>query len=170
MTDFDSVAPLMNDFEQEILEIHSMNKIIDLACHHIEGLEVDEATNLLIALKLLLSSKEDRLHDFFQKAWNEFMVPAHQQTYLPRKTWTVEMGADGTITFPDDLVKRIGWEEWDLVDVYVNEADNTIVIKRLPDNEENYPEGGGCMGDILTDEEIKTIEKKGVMGLTTPWD
>jgi bifunctional DNA-binding transcriptional regulator/antitoxin component of YhaV-PrlF toxin-antitoxin module len=170
MVDFDSAAPFMNEFEQEILDTHSMNKIIDLACHHIEALEVDEATNLLIALKLLINSKEDRLHDFFQKAWNEFMVPAHQQARLSRKTWTVEMGPEGVIQLPDDLVEHIGWEEWDLVDVYVNEDDNTIVIKRLPDNEENYPEGGGCMGDILTDEEIKTIEEKGVMGLTAPWD
>jgi UDP-N-acetylglucosamine pyrophosphorylase len=56
------------------------------------------------------------------------------------------------------------------VDVYVNEADNTIVIKRLPDNEQNYPEGVGCMGDTLTEEELQTLNEKGIMGLTAPWD
>lgn len=121
----------MNDFEQEIVDIGSMDKIIDLACDHIEALEVDNATNLLIALKLILKSKEDALYHLFQKAWSEFMVPAHQQTYLPRKTWTVEVGEDGLITFPDDLVKQVGLEEWDLVDVYVNEADGTIVVSRV---------------------------------------
>lgn len=131
MTDFRSAASFMNDFEQEIVDISSVNKIIDLACNHIEALEVDNATNLLIALKLILESKEGALYHLFQKAWSEFMVPAHQQTYLPRKTWTVEVGEDGLITFPDDLVKQVGLEEWDLVDVYVNEADGTIVVSRV---------------------------------------
>ncbi len=170
MTDFNRAAPFMNDFEQEILDVGSLNKIIDLACYHIEGLEVDEATNLLIALKLLLNSKENRLHDFFQKTWQEFMVPAHQQIYQPRKTWTLEVGPEGVIQLPDDLMEILGWEEWDMLDVSVDKDTNSIIIKKVPETEENYPEGGGCMGDTLTDDEIKTIQEKGVMGLTAPWE
>jgi bifunctional DNA-binding transcriptional regulator/antitoxin component of YhaV-PrlF toxin-antitoxin module len=170
MIDFHSTAPFMNDFEQEIVDLSSLNKIIDLACHHIERLEVDETTNLLIALKLLLSSKEDKLHGFFQKAWHEFMIPAHQQAQSNKKTWTVEMGADGIIVFPPDLVEEVGFEEWDIVDVSFDKTNNTIVIKKVPESEENYPEGVGCMGDTLSPEEIQTVEEKGAMGLKAPWE
>lgn len=121
----------MNDFEQEITQLTDVSRIIDLSCEYIEGLEVDNAVNLLIALKLLLEDKENKLHNLFQKVWKEFITPLHAQEMNHKQTWTVKIENDGTIIFPESLVKKIGFKEWDLVDIYFNKEIGSIVIEKV---------------------------------------
>lgn len=158
MSKFDELYPFMNEFEQHITDLYSLEKIIDAANSAIESSDEDTAMNLLIGLKEMLKYQSDVLHSDFAKAWREFMIPNHKT-----KSWLTEIGEDYTLTIPDSILRELGWEENDLLDIEALE-DGTISITLSAKGP------GGCMGDILTDEEIKTIEEKGVMGLTTPWD
>ena len=168
-SDSDKTFEFMNDFEREILQLSDLLSIVDLACEHVEGSRVDEATNLLIALKLLIESKEDRLHSHFQKAWQQFMVPTYRKAYGLKKTWAVKVGPEGEIIFPDDLIHEVQFKDHDLLDVCVNELNNTIIVKKVcgVDDEQQT----GCMGDILSDEQIQALREKGLKQfVNTPLD
>lgn len=159
MSKFDDLYPFMNAFEEHITDLVTVSKLIKAACYAAEGLEVDKVMNLLIAANEMLSYQTDLIHDDFQKVWEEFMTPHHKA-----KAYVTEVGEDYVVTIPDFILKELGWEEDDILDIEVLN-DGTISVKRVD------PTGPpGCMGDILTDEELETVKKRGIMGLTAPWD
>jgi AbrB family looped-hinge helix DNA binding protein len=151
----------MSEFEEHVMDLETVSKLIKAACHHVEGLEVDKALNLLIAADELLSHQGDIIYTDFQKAWKEFMTPQHNP-----ETWTTEIDEDGVLTIPDHIMDKLGWEENDLLEVNVLN-DGTISITLAEDQQD---EPGGCMGDELTAEEQETLKTKGVLGLTPPWE
>lgn len=162
MSKFDELYHFMNEFEQHITDLYSLEKIIDATAAAVEASDEDKTMNLLIGLKEMLKYQTDTLHADFTKAWQEFMTPKHKT-----KSWLAEIEDDYALTIPDFILEEMGWEENDLLNIEVLE-DRTISITlsaRAP--QESF--GGGCMGDTLTDEELKTIEEHGVMGLSSPW-
>ena len=162
MSKFDELYPFMNEFEQHITDLYSLEKIIDAAAAAVESSNEDKTMNLLIGLKEMLRYQSDILHTDFTKAWREFMTPNHKT-----KSWFAEIDEDYNLTIPDCILKELGWEENDLLDIEALE-DGTLSITLSAKGHEEGP--GGCMGDILTDEELKAVEEKGVMGLMAPWD
>lgn len=159
MSKFDTLYNFMNQFEQDILDLQTISKIIKTASYYIEGLEVDKSMNLLIAADEMLSHQTDLLHNHFQKAWKEFMSPIHKP-----EIFTTEIGEDGFLTIPDHIMKKLDWEEGDELDLEVHK-DGTITIKLA-----EIDDTPGCMGDLLSEEEIKILKEKGPMGLKSPWD
>lgn len=163
MSKFDELHPFMNEFEQHITDLYALEKIVDAAMISAEALEVDKTLNLLIGLKEMLRYQSDVLHSDFTKAWEKFMTPIHKT-----KTWFAEIEVDGdyALTIPDDILKELGWEENDLLNIEVLE-NGTISITRCAEDP-----GVGCMGDELTDEQLEALKRSGgnIMNLPTPWD
>lgn len=48
-------------------------------------------------------------------------------------TWTTTVDDDGCITFPDDLMEKLGWKEGDILE-WINNNDGTFTLKKS----ENY--------------------------------
>lgn len=153
----------MNEFEQHVTDLYSLEKMIDATCSAVETLEVDKALNLLIGLKEMLNYQSDILHSDFTKTWKEFMVPNHNT-----KSYIAEIGDDYTLTIPDFILKELKWEENDVLDMQVLN-DGTITITKVDESYDRYEEPG-CGGDILTEKELEILRSKGVAGLTAPWD
>lgn len=162
MSKFDELYPFMNEFEQHITDLYSLEKIIDAANSAIENSDEDTAMNLLIGLKEMLKYQSDVLHSDFTKAWQEFMTPNHKT-----KSWIGEIDEDYTLTIPDFILEELGWEEDDLLNIEVLE--NKTISITLAAKATQERSSGRCMGDVLTEEELKIIEEKGVMELPSPW-
>jgi bifunctional DNA-binding transcriptional regulator/antitoxin component of YhaV-PrlF toxin-antitoxin module len=99
--------------------------------------------------------KELKMSDVLQK-------PNSQRTYY------TELGEDGFVEIPIELLEELGWEEGTEVTIEVDEQDNTIVIRKVDTSD--FP---GCGGDILTDEEKNVLDREGLSGLfkmKSPWD
>ena len=161
MSKFNKLAPFMNEFEQHITDLYALEKIVDATAASIEASDPDKTMNLLIGLKEMLRHQSDVLHSDFTKAWREFMTPNHVT-----KTWITEIGEDYVLTIPDFILKQLEWNEGDLLNIEALK-NGTISITLASEGLDEGP--GGCMGDTLTDEELKTIKEKGVLGLKAPW-
>lgn len=48
-------------------------------------------------------------------------------------TWTTTVDDDGIITFPDDLMEKLGWKEGDILE-WINNEDGSFTLKKS----ENY--------------------------------
>lgn len=161
MSKFDELYPFMNEFEQHITDLYSLEKIIDATAVSVESSDEDKTMNLLIGLKEMLRYQSDVLHSDFTKAWKEFMTPIHKT-----KICFAEVDGDYTLTIPDDILKELGWEENDLLNIEVLE-NGTISITR---STEGFVVG--CMGDELTDEQLEVLKRPGgnIMDLPALWE
>lgn len=162
MSKFNKLAPFMNEFEQHITDLYTLEKIVDATAASLEASDKDKTMNLLIGLKEMLRYQSNILHSDFTKAWREFMTPNHVT-----KTWIAEIGDDYVLTIPDFILAQLGWKEGDLLDIEASQ-NKTISITLAPGALDDSI--GGCMGDTLTDNELKTIKEKGVLGLKAPWE
>lgn len=123
MSKFDKLYNFMNKFEDDILDLRTVNKLINTACYSIEGIEIDKSMNLLIAADEMLKHQTDTLHNHFQKIWKEFMSPIHNS-----EAWVTEVDKDGLVTIPDHIMEKLGWKEDDELDLEVH-ADGSITVK-----------------------------------------
>ncbi len=166
MSKFDELYPFMNEFEQHITDLYSLENIVDAINLAVESANTDRTMNLLIGLKEMIRYHSDILHNDFTKAWKEFMIPEHVT-----KTWTtnvveIEREGDCIVTIPDHILDELGWGEGDVLSI-TTLRDGTIRVVR--DEIADTGEGAGCMGDDLTDEELQILKKGGVLGLKAPW-
>jgi hypothetical protein len=47
-----------------------------------------------------------------------------------RTTWTLTVEEDGVITFPEDLLKRAGWQEGDTID-WQTVGDGSFILRKV---------------------------------------
>lgn len=127
MSKFNQVPGFMHEFENHILELETVSKLIRASSEAAEEIRdpgADKVMNLLIAAELLLSDQIDRIYEDFKIAWREFVTPGYNS-----KTSVMEIEDDYNITLPDDMLNELGWVEGDEVDIDVRE-DGTISITK----------------------------------------
>ncbi len=119
MSKFNQVPGFMHEFENHILELETVSKLIRASSEAAEEIRdpgADKVMNLLIAAELLLSDQIDRIYEDFKIAWREFVTPEIEDD-------------DYTIALPDDLLEELGWVEGDEVDIDLLE-DGTLSITK----------------------------------------
>lgn len=75
----------MNGFEEKIMDLSTVDKLLDLALEESEGDDMDRVQNVLIAAKQYLDSSQDKLLADFKKSWDTLVKPLHRdyENYYP---------------------------------------------------------------------------------------
>jgi hypothetical protein len=47
-----------------------------------------------------------------------------------RTTWTLTVGEDGVITFPEEVMKKIGWQEGDVIN-WQDSGDGSFILRKV---------------------------------------
>jgi hypothetical protein len=118
MSKFNQVPGFMHEFENHILELETVSKLIRASSEAAEEIRdpgADKVMNLLIAAELLLSDQIDQIYEDFKMAWREFVTPEIEEDY--------------NIALPDEVLEELGWVEGDEVDIDVLE-DGTLSITK----------------------------------------
>ena len=118
MSKFNQVPGFMHEFENHILELETVSKLIKASSEAAEEIRdpgADKVMNLLIAAELLLSDQIDQIYEDFKMAWREFVTPEIEEDY--------------NIALPDEVLEELGWVEGDEVDIDVLE-DGTLSITK----------------------------------------
>jgi hypothetical protein len=120
MSKFNQVPGFMQEFENHILELETVSKLIRASSEAAEEIRdpgADKVMNLLIAAELLLSDQIDRIYEDFKMAWREFVTPETEEDY--------------NIALPNDVLEELGWVEGDEVDIDVLEDGTLSVTKSI---------------------------------------
>ena len=66
-------------------------------------------------------------------------LPTHsnQKTRLAMK-WNLEVGEDGILTFPEDLLQTTGWKEGDVLE-WIDRGDGSYELKKQEPLDKNSP-------------------------------
>jgi bifunctional DNA-binding transcriptional regulator/antitoxin component of YhaV-PrlF toxin-antitoxin module len=153
----------LSEMENHITDLHIVSKFLEYSLEPIEALEPDKAMNAIIASREYLDYLQGRMDETFRKVWSQ----TTKKKNLNRVYYT-EVGEDGVVEIPQEILDSLGWEEGTEVTVEANTRDNIITIKKV--DTLDFP---GCGGDILTKEEEKALQKDGLKGLfqmKSPWD
>jgi hypothetical protein len=144
---------VMNDLEMVTSKIVSAREIIDSAAEAIQKQDYNKAETLAMAAYEFLGYYLDEHDSKFQLAWQETILKQRSEckhytdeelsamcdaaegtTFSEQKSWTVPIEVDGPngewyITFPDELIEKVGWEEGDTLE-WVDNKDGTFSIKK----------------------------------------
>jgi bifunctional DNA-binding transcriptional regulator/antitoxin component of YhaV-PrlF toxin-antitoxin module len=153
----------LSEMENLITDLHIVSKFLEYSLEPIEALEPDKAMNAIIASKEYLNYLQGKMDDTFRKVWEQTIKKKNLN-----KVYYTEVGDDGVVEIPQEILDSLGWEEGTEVTIEANTRNNTIVIKKVDTSD--FP---GCGADILTNEERTALERDGLRGLfqmKAPWD
>jgi hypothetical protein len=78
-------SSLMNGFEEKIMDLSTVDRLLDLALEESESGDMDRVQNVLITAKQYLDFSQDKLLADFKKSWDTLVKPLHQnyENYYP---------------------------------------------------------------------------------------
>jgi hypothetical protein len=71
---------------------------------------------------MTFSFKSEQDHLMCKMLLSEYVVE--------RTSWTVTVGEDGVITFPDEVLKKVGWGEGDTIN-WQDSGDGSFILRKV---------------------------------------
>lgn len=159
----------MNQVDERISEIQNVtSSMLGMVAESTESDDPDATLNSILSFKTYVEHLLGKLEADFKMAWDEVIGKEVRKNELQQGVWLSCVDDDGILTFPPDLLEKMGWDEGTELDLDVSDDGQTIVIR-----EADYSSGGGCMGDTLTPEEEKVLSEEGLKGfleMDDVWD
>jgi bifunctional DNA-binding transcriptional regulator/antitoxin component of YhaV-PrlF toxin-antitoxin module len=66
------------------------------------------------------------------------------------QSWTVSVDEEGVLTFPDELLEKMGWKEDDVIE-WLEEPDGSIILKKCEQPDELNDESTTSTIDVRND-------------------
>lgn len=118
----------LDNFEQDLLRFTgAVTSVLERALGRLEASEIssadaDSLSNLLIGLREYVSCSEDELCDQIEDSI--------RQGYLSGLSGTLEVDENGTIQFPEYIVRLLGWKPGDPLS-WKNNNDGSVSVRKL---------------------------------------